>query len=53
MGPVKTYFAIMKAYCSVNVLLLPMAWAKGGYIVSPIALFVACFFEGYASIKLA
>ena len=53
MGPVKAYFAIMKAYCSVNVLLLPMTWTKGGYMLSPFALIFACFFEGLASVKLA
>ena len=52
MGPVKTFFAIMKAYCAINVLLLPKAYTTGGYLFSPLALMTGCFFESTAAVKL-
>ena len=52
MGPVKTFFAIIKAYCAINVLLLPRAFANGGYLLSPIAMMTACFFEALCAARL-
>ena len=52
MGPVKTLFAILKAYCAINVLLLPRAFANGGYLLSPIAMMSACFFEALCAARL-
>ena len=42
-----------KAYCAINVLLLPKAFSKGGYIISPLAMAIGCFFETYSAVKLA
>ena len=53
MNPCQTYFALIKAYCAINVLLLPKAFKNGGYILSPIALIVSCFFESFCAIKLS
>ena len=36
----------MKAYCAINVLLLPNAFAEGGYILSPCAMVFALIFQG-------
>ena len=53
MGTFKTFMAMCKAYCAINVLLLPKAYAQGGYILAPLALMTACFFEALAAVKLA
>lgn len=52
MGPVKTFFAIIKAYCAINVLLLPYSFAQGGYILSPCAMALAVFFEALCAARL-
>ena len=53
MGTIKTFFAILKAYCAINVLLLPMSFTEGGYIVSPLAMLVGCLFETNSAVKLS
>ena len=53
MNNFKTFFAVIKAYCAINVLMLPMQFANGGYLLSPIMLIVACFFECLCAIKLS
>ena len=52
MGTFKTFIAICKAYCSVNVLLLPMSFTKGGYVGSAFTMVIACFFQTLAAVKL-
>ena len=52
MGPFKTYFAVIKAYCAINVLLLPRSFVNGGFVLSPIALLVAGFFETLCALRL-
>ena len=44
MGTLATFFAILKAYCAINVLLLPLSFSEGGYILSPCAMLIALFF---------
>ena len=53
MGTFKTYFALLKAYCAINVLLLPLSFKNGGYILSPIMMVIACFFETLCAIRLS
>ena len=53
MNTFQAYFALMKAYCAINVLLLPMAFRNGGWALSPCSLIVACTFEATCAIKLA
>jgi len=53
MTPFQAYFALIKAYCAINILLLPKGFRNGGYVLSPIALIVSCFFETLCAIKLA
>jgi hypothetical protein len=53
MTPVQAFFAILKAYCVINILLLPKAFQNGGYILSPIVVVIACIFEGLCAIKLS
>lgn len=52
MGPMKTFFAIVKAYCAINVLLLPYSFAQGGYILSPCAMALSLFFEALCAARL-
>ena len=52
MGSVSTYFAIMKAYTTMNIFLLPIGFRNGGWLLSPLALILACFFETYSAVKL-
>ena len=53
MGPWMTLFAIMKAYCAINVLLLPCSFVKGGWLLAPLAMITACFFETLCAYRLA
>ena len=53
MNQFQAYFALLKAYCAINVLLLPKAFRNGGYALSPLALIVACTFECTCAIKLS
>jgi hypothetical protein len=41
MNKVQTFFALCKCYCAINVLLTPKAFKNGGYMFSPISLFIA------------
>ena len=52
MGTLATCFAVMKAYCAINVLLLPCSFANGGYVLSPIAMLVAVSFESLCAARL-
>lgn len=49
----QTFFAILKAYCAINVLLLPLSFVNGGFILSPIMMIIACFFETLCAIRLS
>lgn len=52
MGTVRTFFAVLKAYCAINVLLLPRSFVNGGYMLSPISMLVAVFFESLCAARL-
>ena len=52
MGPCETFFAIAKSYCAVGILLLPKSFVNGGFVLSPLALFTACFFESMCAARL-
>ena len=53
MSKLGAYFALLKAYCAVNVLLLPLSFVNGVYLLSPIAILVACFFETLCAVRLS
>lgn len=44
MSRMQTFFAMLKCYCAINVLLTPKSFANGGFLLSPIALIFACIF---------
>lgn len=52
MGPLQTYFAVIKAYCAINVLLLPRSFVNGGYLLSPLSMLFAVFFETLSAVRL-
>ena len=52
MTTFQTFFAIVKAYCAINVLLLPAAFANGGFLLSPFAMALALFFETLCAVRL-
>ena len=53
MGTLATFFAILKAYCAINVLLLPISFVNGGFILSPLMMIFACFFETLCAVRLS
>lgn len=44
MSRMQTFFAMLKCYCAINVLLTPKSFANGGFLLSPIVLVIACIF---------
>lgn len=52
MNSYQTFFAVIKAYCAINVLLLPRSFANGGYMLSPASMLFACFFETLCAVRL-
>ena len=53
MNRIQTFFALLKRYCAINVLLTPKSFVNGGFLLSPIALILACFFQTICAIKLS
>ena len=41
MGTYEAFFAVVKGYCAINILLLPKSFANGGYIFSPVSLILS------------
>lgn len=52
MNSYQTFFAVVKAYCAINVLLLPRSFVNGGYLLSPVMMLIACFFETLCAMRL-
>lgn len=53
MGSVTSYFAIIKAYTTMNIFTIPIGFKYGGWLFSPIILAFVCFFETTMAIKLS
>ena len=53
MNTFQAYFALLKAYCAINILLLPKSFKNGGWALSPVSLAVSCLFEATCAIKLS
>ena len=47
-----TFFAIIKAYTTLNIFFLPIGFKNGGWLFSPIVLVIACFFETTCAVKV-
>ena len=52
MNAVQTFFAIIKGYCAVVIILLPNAFKSGGYIFSPIMIAVSGALTTRCALKL-
>ena len=52
MSNLRTYFALVKAYMAINILLTPRSFVNGGYFFSPIAMIIATIFESFSSVRL-
>ena len=52
MGCFSTFFAILKAYTTLNVFTIPIGFKCGGWLFSPIVLIIACFFEMTTALML-
>ena len=52
MNKCQSFFALCKLYCAINVLLVPKAFANGGYLASPIIVLISCSFQSACAIRL-
>jgi proton-coupled amino acid transporter len=52
IGPVKTYFALLKGYCAIVILIIPKAFQNGGWLFSALALLFSCFLTTICTLKL-
>jgi hypothetical protein len=52
IGPVATFFAILKGYCAIVILIIPKAFQNGGYIFSPLCLLASCYLTTLCTLKL-
>jgi amino acid permease len=53
MGTVATFFAVLKGYCAINVLLLPRSFVNGGFILSPAMICVSCTLEATCAVLIS
>ena len=52
MGACMSYFAIIKGYCTMSMFNLPIGFKYGGWLFSPLVLFMACFVETFSAVRL-
>ena len=48
----QTYVALLKGYCAIVILILPKAFTHGGYVFSPMCIFVSGFVQYLAAKRL-
>mmetsp|Transcript_28543 Transcript_28543/g.20626 ORF Transcript_28543/g.20626 Transcript_28543/m.20626 type:complete len:89 (+) Transcript_28543:677-943(+) len=53
LSPFETYIALIKGYCAMTILMLPKAFANGGWMASSIFLVVSGIVTTMCAIKLA
>ena len=53
MSPFETYIALIKGYCVILILILPKAFAEGGYMASAILLIMSGIFSAGSACLLA
>ena len=53
MSPFETYIALIKGYCVILILILPKAFAEGGYMASAILLVMSGIFSAGSACLLA
>lgn len=52
IGPLKTFFTLIKGFVATGVLFLPKGWVNGGWLFSTVALILSCILTTVASLKL-
>ena len=52
MDNVRTFFAIIKAYMIINILITPKGFANGGFFFSPFMTILACGIEMFSTLRL-
>lgn len=52
IGPIKTFFALLKGYCAIVILIIPKAFQNGGYLFSAITLLISCMLTTICTLKL-
>ena len=52
MTAFQTFAAIIKAYCCLMILVLPRSFARGGYVLSPLAMVMSASLQCYSAVKL-
>ena len=52
MSNLRTYFAIVKVYMVINILLTPQSFTNGGYLLSPLAVTLGFMIEAMSSFRL-
>jgi len=52
MNAFETYVAIIKGYCALMVLVLPRAFERGGYVLSPIIMICSSAVQVTCALKL-
>lgn len=52
IGPVKTFFTLIKGFVAAGVLFLPKGWRNGGWLFSTGGILLSCVFTTIAALKL-
>ena len=52
MNCCETFFAILKAYITINIFMMPIAFKYGGWLISPITVAIVSIFLLIGAIKL-
>lgn len=52
MGACASYFAVIKGYCTMSMFTLPIGFKYGGWLFSPLVLFMAFFVETFSAVRL-
>ena len=52
MTAFQTFVSIIKAYCCLMILVLPRSFARGGYLLSPLAMVMSASLQCYSAVKL-
>ena len=52
MTAAQSFISILKAYCSLMILILPRSFERGGYVLSPLAMIMSASIQCISAVKL-
>lgn len=52
MDNLRVFFALIKGYMAINILMTPKNFSKGGFLLSPILMIVGVLLESFGTIRL-